>query len=105
MTTSGWIGVDLDELWLNTMDGKEWKILENHPCNGKQSIDWLYQGIAVKIFTARAGIPEQIPFIKKWLIDNGLPELEVTNVKDFAMIELWDDRCKQVIINTGELVE
>jgi len=39
------------------------------------------------------------------LIDNGLPELEVTNVKDFAMIELWDDRCKQVIINTGELVE
>ncbi len=28
-------------------------------------------------------------------------ELEITNVKDFGMIELWDDRAVQVIPNTG----
>jgi hypothetical protein len=106
MTTSGWIGVDLDG---TLAEYHGWKGMEDIgkpiPAMVNRVFDWLYQGIAVKIFTARAGIPEQIPFIKKWLIDNGLPELEVTNVKDFAMIELWDDRCKQVIINTGELVE
>jgi hypothetical protein len=31
-----------------------------------------------------------------------LPDLEVTNVKDLHMIELWDDRCVQVTTNLGE---
>lgn len=39
-----------------------------------------------------------------WLVKHGLPDLEVTNVKDFAMLELWDDRCVQVLPNTGEQV-
>ena len=30
--------------------------------------------------------------------------LPVTNVKDLAMAELWDDRCIQVVANTGERV-
>jgi hypothetical protein len=30
--------------------------------------------------------------------------LEVTNVKDLHMVELWDDRCVQVVSNTGEPV-
>ena len=32
----------------------------------------------------------------------GLPSLEITNAKDMDMIELWDDRCVQVIPNTGK---
>jgi hypothetical protein len=28
--------------------------------------------------------------------------LEVTCVKDFAMIELWDDRAVGVLMNTGQ---
>lgn len=31
-------------------------------------------------------------------------ELPVTATKDFAMIELWDDRAVQVRMNTGEVV-
>jgi hypothetical protein len=34
-----------------------------------------------------------------------LPELEVTNVKDHRMIELWDDRCVQVTTNLGEPID
>jgi hypothetical protein len=40
--------------------------------------------------------------IKEWLVSCGLPDLEVTNVKDQRMIELWDDRCVQVTTNLGE---
>ena len=44
-----------------------------------------------------------IPPIHEWLFHE-LPELEVTNAKDMDMIELWDDRCVQVVPNTGNPV-
>ena len=66
----------------------------------------------VRIFTARvAGDREGINartskiLIQDWLEKEcGLPRLEVTNVKDFHMVELYDDRAVQVVFNTGELV-
>jgi len=61
-------------------------------------------GIRVKIFTARATDPEQLPLIRKWLKANGLPELEITNIKDYYMQKLYDDRCVQVERNTGRLI-
>ena len=63
---------------------------------------WIAEGKTVKIFTARASSPRQIVMIKKWLASHGLPDLEVTNAKDLRMIELWDDRCVQVMTNLGE---
>jgi len=65
---------------------------------------WLAEGKTVKIFTARASLPSQIPVVKAWLTKHGLPDLEVTNSKDFGMTELWDDRCVSVSHNTGEPV-
>lgn len=59
-------------------------------------------GMTVKIFTARAEDPDQIPIIKAWLAKYNLQDLEITNVKDLAMISLYDDRCIQLIPNTGE---
>jgi len=61
-------------------------------------------GIRVKIFTARAQDPQQRPIILKWLKANGLPELEITNIKDYNMQWLLDDRCIQVERNTGRLI-
>jgi len=61
--------------------------------------------IEVRIFTARASIAEHIPPVQKWLEDNNLPALAVTNQKDYKMLQLWDDRCVQVIPNTGELIK
>ena len=64
---------------------------------------WLDEGRKVVIFTARAhGGPEWVKPIKKWLKEQGLPDLEVTNVKTPYMTELWDDRAIQVKPNTGE---
>lgn len=99
----GWIGVDLDGT-LAHYDG--WygpaHIGEPIPAMLERVKNWLDEGIEVRIFTARASMPEYIPFVTQWLEKQGLPALEVTNVKDFAMISLWDDRCVQVETNIGK---
>ena len=99
----GWIGVDLDGT-LAHYDG--WygpaHIGEPVPAMLERVKAWLDKGLEVRIFTARASIPEYIPFVVRWLEKQGLPALEVTNTKDFAMICLWDDRCVQVETNCGQ---
>ena len=110
---SGWIGVDLDGT-LAHYDG--WRGIEHIgapiPAMMERVRAWLAQGREVRIFTARAynpgGDPERneaVGHIQRWLIENGLTvdgkPLAVTNIKDFGMVELWDDRAVQVEINTG----
>lgn len=102
---NAWIGVDLDGT-LAKYDG--WQgpnhIGEVVPEMLERIRGWLAEGTCVKIFTARACIPEQIPPVKKWLEKHNL-NLEITNVKDYGMVELWDDRCVQVKTNTGQRID
>ncbi len=101
-TEEGWVGVDLDgTLAHDTGYHGEDQIGPPIPEMLERVKNWINQGRRVKIFTARATIPQHIPHIKEWLQANGLPDLEVTNMKDFAMIELWDDRAVEVTTNTG----
>ncbi|WOO42485.1 hypothetical protein [Rubellicoccus peritrichatus] len=103
--SSAWIGVDLDgTLSVHTEDIDIHKIGPPVRTMVARVQDWIGQGYVVKILTARASLPEGIPPVKKWLKENGLPELEVTCEKDLHMIELWDDRGVQVIANTGQPV-
>jgi hypothetical protein len=101
-----WIGIDLDGT-LAHYDG--WKGADHIGEPIQKMVEFVKKLIAdgnkVKIFTARAYLAEQIPPVKEWLLSVGLGELEVTNVKDFAMIMLYDDRCQQVVANTGNIVE
>ncbi len=101
---SSWIGVDLDGT-LAYYTG--WKGLDDigEPIPAMMArVKKVLTKYNVKIFTARACIPDQIESIKKWLVKHGLEGLEITNVKDFGMIELWDDKCVQVELNTGRLL-
>lgn len=91
-----WIGVDLDGT-LAKYDG--WKGINNigepYPMVLKLIKEILEIGeYDIKIFTARVSEGEAaiIP-IKKYCLTHIGQELEITNVKDFSMIELWDDRC------------
>lgn len=107
---SPWIGVDLDGTLAHDLGKRrESKGLDEIGSPIKPMVNrlrkWLAEGKTVKIFTARASSPRQVVMIKKWLASHGLPDLEVTNVKDLRMIELWDDRCVQVMTNLGEPVE
>ena len=98
----GWIGVDLDGT-LAHYDGWYGPAHIGPPIEPmvERVKGWLAQGIEVRIVTARASEPDYIPFVKQWLVAQGLPELDVTNQKDFSMLELWDDRCIPVVANVG----
>lgn len=47
----------------------------------------------------------QLHQIQRWCRENLGCELPVTCVKDYAMIELWDDRAVQIIPNTGQPIQ
>ncbi len=102
---SAWTGVDLDgtlAFWDSTSSIET--VGEPVPAMLALVKKMIKNNIRVKIFTARAQDPEQLPIIRKWLKTNGLPELEITNVKDYYMQRLYDDRCIQVERNTGRLI-
>lgn len=100
-----WTGVDLDGTlaYYDRMSSYD-KVGEAVPAMLALVKKMVNNGIRVKIFTARVQDPEQLPIIRKWLKDNGLPELEITNIKDYNMTRLYDDRCIQVERNTGRLI-
>ena len=105
MTNSGWIGVDLDGTlaYYDHWRGEE-HIGEPIPLMLQRVKDWIDRGITVKIFTARCqNGPKQITVIEDWCMKHIGCTLEVTATKDFAMIELWDDRCVRVEMNTGKV--
>jgi len=101
-----WIGVDLDGT-LAYYDGWKGPEVIGPPVEVMLARvkAWQAAGQEVRIFTARAGIPEQIPYVAAWLEKHGLGGMLITNVKDMEMMELWDDRCVQVVPNTGLSVQ
>lgn len=103
-----WIGVDLDGT-LAEYHGFEGihHVGKPIPLMVDRVKKWLSEGYEVKIFTARLSDPDYgtqiIEVIKRWCKEHIGQELPVTNVKDYGMIELWDDRAVEVIHNTGQL--
>lgn len=107
--SGGWIGVDLDGTLAHY---DQWRgadhIGEVIPAMRDRVLRWLDEGREVRIFTARVSGGPDSPdvllaarHVQDWLVRNGMPRLQVTNVKDYAMLELWDDRAVQVQANTG----
>ena len=102
--TEAWIGVDFDGT-LATYDKWRGSTHVGKPIARmvRRVRRWISHGKKCKIFTARADDEKSVNAIKKWLRDNELPDLEVTNIKDQHCIEIWDDRAKAVQKNTGRL--
>jgi hypothetical protein len=108
---NGWIGVDLDGTlahyngWVD-----ELHIGDPVPLMVERVKDWLKQGTAVRIFTARVAVYSGrdryavVRAIQDWCALHIGEILPVTNEKDFGMVALYDDRAIQVRTNTGELV-
>lgn len=106
-----WIGIDLDRTlayYETRVDFNPMEIGQIIPRAKEYVIDLIKkgekEGFVVKIFTARAVFPNTIPIIQKWLIDNGLPKLDVTNAKDQGTILIIDDIARQMIPNTGIII-
>jgi len=109
----GWIGVDLDKTiaYYTHWEGAD-KVGAPLPEMVKRVHDWLNSGVKVRIFTARVFAPVHnakrqreaavsMIAIQDWCQKHLGVVLPVTCVKDQDMIEIWDDRAKQVIPNTG----
>ena len=105
----GWIGVDFDGT-ICRYAGWEGaaSVGEPVPEMVHRVKDWLARGFIVKILTARVSDPEDAPIaraaIEAWCLEHVGQVLEVTCTKDYAMIELWDDRAIAVKSNTGVAV-
>jgi hypothetical protein len=108
--TGAWIGVDLDgTLAVYT----EW----SGPCDIGEPIGpmvervkgWLAEGKDVRIFTARVAnvidddrVTDEIrTAVQQWCLEHIGKVLPVTCQKDYGLLELWDDRCVQIVPNTG----
>lgn len=116
----GWIGVDLDGTLAHYDGFKGFEhIGEPIPAMLERVKRWLAEGRDVRIFTARvdggavamaAGDAAGAQFrdverarriIGAWCLEHIGAALVITNVKDYAMDELWDDRAVAVEPNTG----
>lgn len=106
-----WYGVDLDGTLAHY---DHWRGIDHIgapiPLMLKRVKQWLSEGKEVRIFTARVcGNPDRprdveqtLNYIEKWCFTHIGKILKVTAMKDFGMVELWDDRAVQVIPNTGQ---
>lgn len=110
---TAWIAVDLD----GTLAQNEFTIQSPlHigppvPPMVERVKRWLREGKTVKIFTARVYSDTQDvsvyrikEAIEDWCEQHIGVRLQATNVKDYAMVELWDDRAISVQENTGHYV-
>ncbi len=105
----GWIGVDLDHtlaVYESGMAGTG-TIGKPIPRMARRVRRWLAAGREVRIMTARvnkiAGWDHEFQrkLIEAWCMMHFGVKLQVTNEKDLAMIELWDDRAVRVEADTG----
>jgi len=104
-----WVGVALDGTL--AIHGSDWQTSVGQPI--QPMVDrvktLLKKGFRVKIFTARASEPKQTPIVQAWCVvqglvyDDGTP-LEVTNVKDYSCIQIWDDRAIAIEHGTGKIL-
>jgi hypothetical protein len=115
---SGWIGVDLDGTlaFYDHWRGNE-HIGKPIPAMLQRVKAWLAEGQEVRIVTARAEHfhragdnprditsaerRQAIVAIRAWCKIHLGREVDITCMKDYGMIALWDDRVIQVVPNTG----
>lgn len=100
--TRGWMGVDFDGT-LAKYDGFKGAGVYGDPVPlmVQRIKDWLAEGRCVKVVTARAESNLERQAIADWCEQHIGQRLPVQSHKDYAMIELWDDRCVTVEANTG----
>lgn len=107
-----WVGFDLDRTMAKREKGDSIKVIgEPIPRMIDLAKSYLASGVKVKIFTARVSVsnPDDVLFqtnlIKKFSKQHFGQELEVTCIKDMFCIRIYDDVARQVIANTGHVVE
>lgn len=114
--STGWYGVDLDGTLANyTQWHSDGGIGPPVPAMVAHVKRWIAQGYDVRIVSARAALPaalgqipvfdqDQVARIQAWSEQHLGKRLPVQFWKDYGMICLFDDRARQVEVNTGRVI-
>jgi hypothetical protein len=109
VATHHWIGVDLDGTLSRTDNPGHFEppypLGEPVPEMLELVKSLRQAGITVKIFSARACEPQNVPLIQSWALKHGLGHMEVTNSKDYDLVRFYDDRAIQIVPNEGRWVK
>ena len=104
--TGQWVGFDLDGTLAHY---DRWRGPNHIGAPIPEMIDlikaYIEANVEVHIFTARACDPIQVPVVERFCERHIGRVLQVTNVKDFGMRLLYDDRAIQIVPNTGRSVK
>lgn len=102
----GWIAVDFDGT-LATYAGNNTIMGQPIVPMIRRVKSWLAKGHEVRIFTARVSFKDEeknkavTEAIQEWCVTHIGQKLAVTCIKDYACVQLWDDKAIRVIKNTG----
>ncbi len=107
-----WVGFDLDRTMARRVKGDDHKTI-GEPIHRMIDLakSYIASGKKVKIFTARvasddaADVQMQVEMISAFSLKHFGKVLEITCIKDRFCIRIYDDIARQVIPNTGNLVE
>lgn len=105
-----WVGVDLDGTLAYYVHFTSGAIGMPVPAMVRRVRWWLANRIDVRIVTARVANVEEpqrsyrMAQIGAWCAQHLGEVLPITSTKDFAMVELYDDRAVAVEANTGRLL-
>jgi len=103
---SKWIGVALDGTLAQASKDNAGAIGQPVEAMMTRVKGWMNDGdYEVRIVTPRAGEMSGAGKVKDWLGRNGLGGLQVTNVIDHDMIELWGCKAVRVERNKGKVCE
>ncbi|WP_273428927.1 hypothetical protein [Chitinibacter tainanensis] len=108
MSNKKWIGVDLDgTLAESVYGGLAARQIGNPIASMLTRVKkWVDDGkYEVRIFTGRAADSQQIPLIQRWLDDNGIGGLKITNAKDGDLVLIFDNIAIRIDENTGKICE
>ena len=111
--SEGWIGVDLDGTLAEYLGWQGMGHIGEPIAPMVERVKaWLAVGKDVRIFTARVCSSQSQEdldvFLReytRWCFQVFGRQLPVTSEKDWKMIELWDDRCVQIMPNIGIMVQ
>src|SRR5690606_23523131 len=79
LTVNGWMGVELDGVLAHYKYGQSLEIIGAPLSKMRMRVQqWLMTGMDVRLFTARASDPQQVPMINHWLKEQGLGDMKIT---------------------------
>jgi len=98
-----WVGFDLDG---TLAEYGEWEGPEQIGAPIPKGLQLLQDeeanGFEIRIFTARADDPKNIPYVEQWCLEHLGRVYEVTNEKDPECVRIYDDKAVAIEENTGE---